>query len=68
MTFDPLFQDSIRNDLMQFLTASNTEMTELLTAKAESVNGTLEECDMEKLEVLEAIKYDSNDSTFNLQL
>ena len=49
-------KDSIRNDLMQYLTASNEEMTALLTQKAESENGTLPICEAEKLEVLEHIK------------
>lgn len=49
-------KENIRSDLMQFLTASNEEMTALLTQKAESEDGTLEQCDTEKLEVLEHIK------------
>ncbi len=49
-------KDSIRNDLMQFLTASNEEMTTLLTEKAESEDGTLPQCQSEQLEVLESIK------------
>lgn len=50
-------KDSIRNDLMQYLTRANTEMTALLTQKAESENGaTLEDCPREELEVLKAVK------------
>ena len=49
-------KDSIRNDLMQYLTTANGEMTTLLTQKAESEDGTLPLCEAEKLKVLEAIK------------
>jgi len=49
--------ENIRNDLMQYLTKANTEMTELLKQKAESEDGaTLEVCEGEKLEVLIAVK------------
>jgi len=50
-------KDSIRNDLMTYLTKANKEMTELLKEKAESEDGnTLEDCAREKLEVLEKVK------------
>jgi len=50
-------KDNIRNDLMQYLTKANTEMTDLLKQKAESEDGaTLEDCGREELEVLEAVK------------
>ena len=49
-------KDSVRNDLMQYLTTANGEMTTLLTQKAESEDGQLPECEAEKLKVLEAIK------------
>merc|ERR1712210_15434 len=48
--------ENIRNDLMQYLTKANTEMTDLLKQKAESEDGTLEDCEAEKLEVLIAVK------------
>merc|ERR1740129_1294471 len=48
--------ENIRNDLMQYLTKANTEMTDLLKQKAESEDGTLEDCEGEKLEVLIAVK------------
>ena len=41
---------------MQYLTKANTEMTDLLKQKAESEDGTLEDCEAEKLEVLIAVK------------
>jgi hypothetical protein len=49
-------KEVVRSDLMQYLTSANEEMTKLLTDKANSENGTLEACEMEKLEVLESIK------------
>lgn len=50
-------KENIRNDLMQYLTKANTEMTDLLKQKAESEDGaTLEVCGTEELEVLEAVK------------
>lgn len=50
-------KENIRNDLMQYLTKANTEMTALLKQKAESEDGaTLEDCGREELEVLEAVK------------
>merc|ERR1740129_796455 len=50
-------KENIRNDLMQYLTKANTEMTDLLKQKAESEDGaTLEGCEAEKLEVLIAVK------------
>lgn len=49
-------KDSVRNDLMQYLTTANGEMTTLLTQKAESENGVLPDCQAEQLKVLEAIK------------
>ena len=50
-------KENIRNDLMQYLTKANTEMTDLLKQKAESEDGaTLEACGTEELEVLEAVK------------
>ena len=51
-------KDSVRNDLMQYLTTANGEMTTLLTQKAESEEGVLPNCQAEQLKVLEAIKYD----------
>ena len=42
-------KDSIRNDLMTYLTKANKEMTELLKEKAESEDGnTLGDCEREK--------------------
>jgi len=49
-------KDSVRNDLMQYLTTANGEMTTLLTQKAESEEGVLPDCEAEQLKVLEAIK------------
>jgi len=50
-------KENIRNDLMQYLTKANTEMTDLLKQKAESEDGaTLEDCGTEELEVLKAVK------------
>lgn len=50
-------KENIRNDLMQYLTKANTEMTDLLRQKAESEDGaTLEDCGREELEVLDAVK------------
>ena len=49
-------KDNIRSDLITYLTQLNTEMTTLLTAKIESENGTLEQCDKETLEVINKIK------------
>jgi predicted RNase H-like nuclease (RuvC/YqgF family) len=47
-------KESIRTDLMSFLTATNTEMTDLLKEKAEK--GELDECGTERLEVIDKIK------------
>jgi len=47
-------KESVRNDLMQYLAGANSEMTDLLTDKAN--NGNLTKCDAEKLDVLEKIK------------
>lgn len=47
-------KESIRSDLMGFLTQTNTEMTELLKEKAET--GELDECGTEQLEVIDKIK------------
>jgi len=48
---------TIRDDLMLVLSRANTEMTTLLTTKANSQDGnTLDDCGREKLEVLEKVK------------
>merc|ERR1712212_223040 len=49
-------RESIRSDLITYLTSLNGEMTTLLTTKIESENGTLEQCDKEILEVINSIK------------
>jgi len=50
-------KENIRNDLLQYLTKANTDMTDLLKQKAESEDGaTLEVCGLEQLEVLESVK------------
>jgi len=50
-------KESIRNDLMSYLTKANKEMTDLLKQKAESEDGnTLEVCEREQLQVLEKVK------------
>jgi len=49
-------KESIRSDLISYLTQLNGEMTTLLTTKINSENGTLEKCDAENLEVINSIK------------
>lgn len=49
-------KDAVRNELMQYLTEANKEMTDLLTEKANSENGTLPTCESEQLKVLDSIK------------
>lgn len=48
--------ESIRAETMTFLTETNSEMTELLKTKANSEDGIIEECDAQKLEVIDKIK------------
>jgi len=48
--------ESIRSDVITYLTSLNSEMTALLTTKIESENGTLEQCDKETLEIINSIK------------
>eukprot|EP00095_Tigriopus_kingsejongensis_P007137 maker-scaffold687_size111633-snap-gene-0.26 protein:Tk07137 transcript:maker-scaffold687_size111633-snap-gene-0.26-mRNA-1 annotation:"pollen specific glycine-rich protein grp16" len=47
-------KDGIRSDLMQYLTQTNSDMTDLLREKAQ--NGELDECGSETLEVIDKIK------------
>lgn len=47
-------KESIRGDLMQYLTQTNADMTDLLREKAE--NDKLDECGMEKLDVINKVK------------
>ncbi|TRY76845.1 hypothetical protein TCAL_06875 [Tigriopus californicus] len=47
-------KESIRGDLMQYLTQTNADMTDLLREKAE--NDELDECGMEKLDVINKVK------------
>jgi len=49
-------KESIRSDLIQYLTQLNGEMTQLLTTKIESETGTLDQCDRETLEVIGSVK------------
>jgi hypothetical protein len=50
-------KESIRSDLITYLTQLNEDMTGLLTTKIESEDGnTLEECDRQTLEVINSIK------------
>jgi len=76
-------RESIRSDLITYLTSLNGEMTTLLTTKIESENGTLEQCDSETLEVINSVKaplwmlvnttlfgisYDVSEMVFSLQV
>lgn len=49
-------KDQIRGDLMNYLTSTSQEMTELLKEKAEAEEGVLEECAQQKLDVITKIK------------
>jgi len=49
-------KETIRSDLISYLTQLNTEMTNLLTTKIESEEGELEKCDAETLEVINSAK------------
>jgi len=49
-------KETIRGDLISYLTQLNTEMTNLLTTKIESEEGELEKCDQETLEVINSAK------------
>jgi len=49
-------KETIRADLISYLTQINTEMTSLLTTKIESESGELDQCDRETLEVINSAK------------
>jgi len=49
-------KETIRADLISYLTQINTEMTSLLTTKIESEAGELDQCDRETLEVINSAK------------